>query len=726
MPLKIQPVARPASGPRGHRILFLGNSYNRLSVECLKALVDLGYDLVVGSYDSSAQGAWQLIRNRLKVRGGSFVLRQAIHLAWASTRLALRRAGVPRRGVASVPELCHAYGLKVISCTHPNSAEFVQQVRSLEVDLIVAAAFGRILKRELIEAPRRGCVNVHPSLLPRYRGPEPFHWVLANHEEMTGVTIHYMDEGIDTGDVILQKEFEIAPGETEITLKERSVQVAAKLLGEAVPLLLAGKSARVGQDHSAASYYSFPPRGAAMARLSHRPRAFQGDTNSAFLNHFRCPDEFASFGLNGELSTDEGFFRFGRDTVCYGRFAGNPSKQITPSLPDALEEVSVRGDQILLPFDLSQVTENLRSERYALNPQRSLRRLTEETIGRKLYYFLRPILPVSVRKHLQRARLKGWNRIPFPHWPVDFTVESLLERAMTLVLRNHPGKKIPFIWFWPAGAESCAFITHDVEATAGRNFCVELMNLDDSFGIKSAFQVVPEVRYDTRDGFLETFTERGFEVNVHDLNHDGALFQDRREFLRRAERINAYAREFHTRGFRAGSMYRNQEWYDALEVAYDMSVPNVAHLEPQRGGCCTVLPYFIGNILELPLTTTQDYSLFHILGDYSIELWKKQIDLIRRKHGLISFITHPDYLIEKRARQVYQDLLGHLSRLRITDRLWIALPGEVDRWWRNRSQMKLVQNGASWQIEGPDKDRACVAYASLENDQLVYSVESTS
>jgi folate-dependent phosphoribosylglycinamide formyltransferase PurN len=724
--MKNQPVARTSSGAQRQRILFLGNSYNRFSVECLKALVELGHDLVVGSFDPSTQGALQLIRNRLKVRGGSFVLRQAVHLAWARTHFALRRAGVPRQGFASVPELCQAYGLKVILCTHPNSAEFVQQVRSLEVDLIVVASFGRILKRALIEVPRLGCVNVHPSLLPRYRGPEPCHWVLANDEETTGVTLHYMDEGIDTGDVILQKEFKIPPGETEVTLIERSVQVATKLLGEAVPLLLAGKAPRVSQDHSAASYYSFPPRGASMARLSRRTCALQGDTNSAFLNHFRCPDEFASFGLNGELSKDEGFFRFGRDTICYGRFVGTPSKQITPSLPDAFEEVSVRGGQILLPFDLSQVTDNLRHERYALHAQRSLQWPIEEFIVRKLYYFLRPLLPVTVRKHLQRARLKGWNRIPFPHWPVDSTVELILEHAMTLVLRSHPGEKIPFIWFWPAGAESCAFITHDVETAAGRDFCVELMNLDDSFGIKSAFQIVPEVRYKAHTGFLEMFRERGFEVNLHDLNHDGALFQDRQEFLQRAERINRYAKEFHARGFRAGSMYRNQEWYDALEFSYDMSVPNVAHLESQRGGCCTLMPHFIGNILELPLTTTQDYSLFHILGDYSIELWKEQIDLIRRRHGLISFITHPDYLIEKHARQVYRDLLNHLTKLKASERLWIALPGEINRWWRNRSQMNLVPVGGTWRIEGPDEERACVAYASLENDQLVYTCDPTS
>jgi len=67
-------------------------------------------------------------------------------------------------------------------------------------------------------------------------------------------------------------------------------------------------------------------------------------------------------------------------------------------------------------------------------------------------------------------------------------------------------------------------------------------------------------------------------------------------------------------------MYRNGDWYDVFDFSYDMSVPNVAHLEPLRGGCCTVMPYFIGTILELPLTATQDYSLFHILNDYTLDL----------------------------------------------------------------------------------------------------------
>ena len=73
------------------------------------------------------------------------------------------------------------------------------------------------------------------------------------------------------------------------------------------------------------------------------------------------------------------------------------------------------------------------------------------------------------------------------------------------------------------------------------------------------------------------------------------------------------------------------------------------------------MPYFVGNLLELPLTTTQDYSLFHILGDYSIELWKEEISAVLAANGLISFITHPDYLVEPRALGVYRDLLEHLS-----------------------------------------------------------------
>src|SRR5207302_961380 len=128
--------------------------------------------------------------------------------------------------------------------------------------LIVVANYSHILKHALISIPRLGCINVHASLLPAYRGPSPLYWVLANREKVTGVTIHYIDERIDSGDIILQRQLVIRPGETEFTLCERSARVAADLLGEAIPLLLSEKASRIPQDHSAATYYSFPPKAA--------------------------------------------------------------------------------------------------------------------------------------------------------------------------------------------------------------------------------------------------------------------------------------------------------------------------------------------------------------------------------------------------------------------------------------------------------------------------------
>ena len=449
--------------------------------------------------------------------------------------------------------------------------------------------------------------------------------------------------------------------------------------------------------------------------------------NRVVTDRYKCPDEIAAFRVDGELSQDAGFFRFGNECLCHGRTTGGfRSTRPEAVLYDALADVKIDGRMVRLPFDPAMVIDNLRLERYlARSNGGGIRRAGKQAM-RAAYYTTRPLLPVSTRKHLQQIYLRGWDRTPFPRWPVDFAVEDLIERLLLLGMKCQGVTEVPFIWFWPEGAPSCAIMTHDVEETAGRDFCAALMDLDDAAGIKAAFQLVPEVRYSLAKEFLEMFRRRGFEVNVHDLNHDGRLFQDKADFLRRAERINQYAKEFGTRGFRAGAMYRNQEWYGALDISYDMSVPNVAHLESQGGGCCTVMPYFIGNVLELPLTATQDYSLFHILGDYSIDLWKQQIELILQRHGLVSFIVHPDYVIEERAQQVFVDLLAHLSQLRAERRLWIALPSEVDHWWRSRREMRLIDDGGTWRIEGPDSQRARVAYAIVDGDRLSYQIQDPS
>jgi hypothetical protein len=442
------------------------------------------------------------------------------------------------------------------------------------------------------------------------------------------------------------------------------------------------------------------------------------------VEYFRCPEHLALLGTDEQLPLEPGYFRFG-EAIGYGRQGvGDPSPRPDGTLADVSSGVSGAGGRVILPFDLAEAVGNLRHERYP-EAQRQMAHVSSFSLSHTTYYFFRPLLPVGVRKHLQRLHWRGWRDIPFPRWPVDAAVEALMKQAVRVVLEHGGRDELPFIWFWPDGAPGAVMMTHDVEGSAGAEFCGHLMDLDDQFGIKSSFQVVPDAPWSSKDAtkqLVDKIKARTFEVNVHDLTHDGRLFRNRDRFLRHAARINARGREFGSRGFRSGALYRRQDWFAALDISYDMSVPNVAHLEPQGGGCCTVMPFFMGHVLELPVTAAQDYTVFQILGEYSTRLWEQQIDSILDENGLISFIAHPDYLIEPRARKVYTDLLRLLVALRAGRQAWIALPSEVDQWWRNRRGMRLVPDGRSWKVEGPGNERARVAYARLRDGRVVYDV----
>lgn len=440
--------------------------------------------------------------------------------------------------------------------------------------------------------------------------------------------------------------------------------------------------------------------------------------NQAFRDYYRCPDSSVDFKLaDGHTNGNhQGYFEFGSGVVCYGRSRLDGCERVTDALPDALHQVRIEGSSCFLTFDPTEVANNLRYERYVDR----VKKPGWKNLTRKIYYALRPAFPVSVRRHLQRTWLKGWAKKPFPRWPVDRTVDRMFERLMHLALQASPGAAIPFIWFWPDAKSSCAIMTHDVETGTGLAFTRELMDINDSFGIKSSFQIIPDARYAASKETLSDIQARGFEVNVHDLKHDGHLFDDHKQFQESALRINEFAALFGSKGFRSGVLYRNQEWYSAFRFSYDMSVPNVGHLDPQPGGCCTVMPYFVGDILEIPVTTTQDYSLFHVLGTYSQDLWREQISQIMQQHGLISFIVHPDYLDTPEARSTYTALLTHLTALRAEAGLWMALPGEVDSWWRQRNSMRIVPHEDGWRIEGAGAERARIAHAMLKNDEVTY------
>ena len=131
----------------------------------------------------------------------------------------------------------------------------VEDLRALRPDLCVTAAFGQILSQEILDIPKIGTVNVHSSLLPKYRGSAPINWAIMEGETVTGVTTMMTDKGLDTGDILLKREVEILPGETAEELTARLAPIGAELLIETIKGLEAGTVQRVKQDENAASYF---------------------------------------------------------------------------------------------------------------------------------------------------------------------------------------------------------------------------------------------------------------------------------------------------------------------------------------------------------------------------------------------------------------------------------------------------------------------------------------
>jgi glycosyltransferase involved in cell wall biosynthesis len=441
-----------------------------------------------------------------------------------------------------------------------------------------------------------------------------------------------------------------------------------------------------------------------------------------FHQYFKCADAIRALRADEPTTKKPGFFRFGRDLICYGPVASiSPVKSPFANLPDVESLLRYEDGQVVLPFVPEQIAEGLLNETYSNQMEPEYTRLGSHSAVRRIYYWGRPLLSLRLRSVLQRIKLRGKLKSPFPSWPVDRSVDKLFEKLMIATIRANGGGPVPFIWFWPEGKQAAFVLTHDVEDDAGKTFCSSLMDIDDEYGFKASFQIVPEERYSVEPEFLQQFRDRQFDICVHDLNHDGYLYREYSEFKRRAKLINYYCKVFGANGFRSGVLYRNLRWYGEFDFAYDMSVPNVGHLDPQGGGCCTVMPYYVGDILEIPVTLTQDYSLFHILHQYSIDLWKQQIRTITDGHGLISVIIHPDYVIEPEQQQLFRSLLDFVRQQCSARQIWATVPSAINSWWRQRSAMNLVQGPEGWQVRGEGSDRARVAYACLSGDSLVYS-----
>jgi methionyl-tRNA formyltransferase len=193
---------------------------------------------------TAAQAAWRYFR--------TFGLRATWTLMARTLRSKIRK-----RSVASV---CERHGVLCEPIGDVNDPAFLDRLRALKTEVIVSVSCPQIFKRPLIELPKRGCLNVHGAVLPQYRGIMPSFWMLANDEKQAGVSIFYVNDDVDAGELCGQQTFEIRTGESLDEFLSRSKAVAADLILTVLADIESGSVSRTPLDLSRGSYYSWPDR----------------------------------------------------------------------------------------------------------------------------------------------------------------------------------------------------------------------------------------------------------------------------------------------------------------------------------------------------------------------------------------------------------------------------------------------------------------------------------
>jgi peptidoglycan/xylan/chitin deacetylase (PgdA/CDA1 family) len=315
----------------------------------------------------------------------------------------------------------------------------------------------------------------------------------------------------------------------------------------------------------------------------------------------------------------------------------------------------------------------------------------------RAYYLLKRFVPLWLR-HAGNSLMARSRRVDFPAWPretslMDFWTEWLEQSLIAMKVTEgwHIG-------FWPEGRDCCIALTHDVESPSGFARMERMAEMEAHYGFRSAWNL-PLDQYPIDWKIVERLRARGFEFGAHGLNHDGRLFRSREDFQELAPRVERLAREHGLRGFRSPSTLRNVEWIPTMDFDYDGSFSDTDPYEPQPGGTCSIFPFFLGAMVELPYTLAQDHTLTTLLHRCAIDVWRAKADWIASLGGMILTLVHPDYSGAGAGLREYEDLLKHLSRIRSA---WRALPGEVAAWWRRRALMELSIEAGRPVITGPD------------------------
>ena len=321
----------------------------------------------------------------------------------------------------------------------------------------------------------------------------------------------------------------------------------------------------------------------------------------------------------------------------------------------------------------------------------------------RVYYRLKPFIPRTVRTAFRRrlaSRLRGsiadiWPIMPGSEQPPE----------------NWPG--------WPHGKKFAVVLTHDVESAAGVEKCRQLMQLEMTFGFRSSFNFIPEGNYNVPSELREELASHGFEVGIHDLRHDGRLFASRREFSRKAMRINGYLRDWNATGFRSGFMLHKLDWLHELDIQYDTSTFDTDPFEPQPEGRHTIFPFWVPHritnhesrvtnqsadsrpgYVELPYTLPQDSTLFLLLREQTIDIWLRKLDWIAKHGGMALVNIHPDYLYFNGAVETdeqypcsrYKAFLEYLHK-QYEGAFWNETPREVAQFYARAMRVSTAKAG---------------------------------
>ncbi len=306
-------------------------------------------------------------------------------------------------------------------------------------------------------------------------------------------------------------------------------------------------------------------------------------------------------------------------------------------------------------------------------------------------------------------------------------------------------RRQPEAWTgWPGDKKFAVVLTHDVEGPAGLGKCSQLMELEQRLGFRSSFNFIPEGTYRISDDLRAKISREGFEVGVHDLRHDGKLFQSRRSFRENAARINHYIEAWGATGYRSGFMLRNLDWLHALDVGYDSSTFDTDPFEFQPDGAGTIFPYWIPTpkefgsnttspfwsnseaavraaarpgYVELPYTLPQDSTLFLVLQEKTPEIWFRKLDWVAENGGMVLVNVHPDYMRfpgEPESERTYPcdhyvALLEHI-RSRYAGAYWQALPREVAQFTAASEKPRLLRK---------NRRVGMVTHSFYENDNRV-------